>query len=88
MTQVAIIKLIVVTRITNISNSYVNDVTPFPYVVRFYSTFLYSTSKLFCSFSVGIVRQNCFAHSMLVLMALFMALSNIVKGPIRSNTII
>ena len=38
-------------------------------------------------FYIGLVCQNCFAHSVLALMALSLALSNFVKGPIRLNTI-
>ena len=40
-------------------------------------------------FYTGLVCQNCFAYSVLVLIALSVsvALSNFVKGPIRSNTI-
>ena len=34
-------------------------------------------------FYIGLVYQNCFDHSLLVLMALFMVLSNFVKGTIR-----
>ena len=34
-------------------------------------------------FYIGLVCQNCFAHSLLILMTLFMVLSNFVKGTIR-----
>ena len=34
---------------------------------------------------LGMVCQNCVAHFVLVLMVLSLALSNFVKGPIRSN---
>ena len=37
-------------------------------------------------FYTGLVCQNCFAHSLLVSMVLFMALSNFLKRLIRSNT--
>ena len=36
---------------------------------------------------IGLAYQNCFSHAVLVLMALSMALSNFVKGTIRSNAI-
>ena len=37
-------------------------------------------------FYIGLVCQNCFPHSVLVIIALSMAFSNFVKGPLRSNT--
>ena len=65
------IKLIAVTSITNIKNS---------------STII-SMRAMWQHFYIGLACQNCFAHSVLVLMALSMALSNFVKGLMRSNTI-
>ena len=38
-------------------------------------------------FYIGLICQNCSAHSVLVLMVLFMVVSNFVKGPIRLHTI-
>ena len=64
-------QLVVATRITNITNS----LTMISMRFKWYH------------FYIGLVCQNCFAHSVLVLMALSMGLSNFVKGPIRSNTI-
>ena len=71
MTKVAIIKRMVATRITNINNSLT--------MVRM--------RVMWHHFYIGLACQNWFAHSVLVLMALSMSLSNFVKSPIRSNTI-
>ena len=38
-------------------------------------------------FYTGLVCQNCFAHSVLVLLVFSVAVFYFVKGPIRSNTI-
>ena len=66
MTIVATINLIVVARITNINNSLT----------------IISMRIMSDHFYIGLVCQNCFAHSVLALMALSLALSNFVKGPI------
>ena len=64
-------QLVVATRITNITNSLA----------------MISMRVMWHHFYIGLVCQNCFAHSVLVLMELFMVLSNLMKDPIRSNTI-
>ena len=55
------------THITNINNSLT----------------MISMRVMWHQFYIGLVCQNCFAHSLLVLMTLFMVLSNFVKGTIR-----
>ena len=64
-------QVIVTTCITNINNSLT----------------VISMRVMWHLFYIGLVCQKCFAYSVLVLIALSMALSNFVKGPIRSNTI-
>ena len=60
-------QLIMATHITNINNSLT----------------MISMRVMWHHIYIGWVCQNCFAHSVLVLMALFMVLSNFVKGTIR-----
>ena len=55
------------THITNINNSLT----------------MISMRVMWHQFYIGLVCQNFFAHSLLVLMTLFMVLSNFVKGTIR-----
>ena len=64
-------KLIVATHIVNISSSLA----------------IISIRAMWCHFYIGLVCQNCFAHSVLVLITLSKALSKFVKGPIRSKTV-
>ena len=72
MAKVATVKIIVATRITNINNS----------------ISMISMRANWHHFYIGLVCQNCLAHSVvLALMTLSMALSNFVKDSIKHDTL-
>ena len=71
---------------------FINDISCYQLIVETHITNIKNSLTMIMGvmwhhFYIGLVCQNCFAHSLLVLMVLFMVLSNFAMGPIRSNTI-